>query len=280
MRRAKRKVEIHPYRYYNIKRIEQVENTQSRTVSTYSEAAEVDIRGMHKLKDLKMINMLIDLLPESTTKEFLFLILEADRKNIVIDTTKQKQSVTKFLSERLNVSEEAVRIAIRYFTKEGWIKRLNKHQYIANPYYIVRNDLSTKRISELQKYWDSIEKDNIKTPIEWDNKDSDELLKQDLTKIQQNISKRQEEVKQNKALKAQQLKDDLSTVQSNLEQFKRVFEAFLVYNKYTTIDTKVKVHFKSWLLKGYKNNYPQMADLPELYLTSIKPINLLIKEQK
>jgi len=124
------------------------------SISSKPQSTKVIIQQMSKVKEPAIINMLIDLLPEGTKKELLFLILQSNKKNIVIDTSSLGETVPKHLSKEWDTTEEAVRVAIRFFVGIKWLKRLNKYQYMANPYYIVDNSISTKRISQLQAYWD------------------------------------------------------------------------------------------------------------------------------
>jgi len=276
MKMSKKEVRTTSSRYYSIKRLEQIENNESKVISTYSEIAEVAIQQMKKLKEPAMINMLIDLLPEGTKKELLFLILQSNKKNIVIDTSSLEETVPKHLSKEWDTTEEAVRVAIRFFVGIKWIKRLNKYQYMANPYYIVDNGISTKRISQLQAYWNI---PDISNQIVWEQDNTDELFKENLTQTIENVNIRQKEILKYKKLKTQQINDDTITIQNNLQKFKTVFTSFLEYNKYSEINTNVKVHFRAWLIKAYKNNYHQVDELPELYLTSLKPINLLIDKE-
>ena len=275
MRTKVEEIRLSPYKYYNTKLLEQTEDTKGRTVVTYSEIAEVDLRGMYKIKDVAMINRLIKLLPDGVNKEIFFLMLKGNRKNIVIDTTKTKQGVVQYLANKWDMSERSIQRGLKDVVEDKWLYRLNKFQYMSNPYYITRNDISMKKISELQTYWDRLEKDNIKVPITFSTEDVDDLVKQDLTKIAENIDKRQAYVANTKALKAKQIAEDTMVVSQHKEALKAIFDSFITYNKYDKIDTKVRVHFKSYLKKLFDNESYLVSEIPTLYLTSIKPLKQL-----
>ena len=118
-------------KFYNSRRLEQVENHKGRTTVTYDEVATIDVKNRYKVRGQSMINLLISRLPEGIDKELLLFVFEGDTKNIIFkDIQKKSESLSITLAEYFNVSQRAIQKALKRLIDEGWIAKLNKNTYI------------------------------------------------------------------------------------------------------------------------------------------------------
>jgi hypothetical protein len=277
------KINIVPQRakFFNRRRVEQIDKKGSRSTYAYDEICNIAIKNRGKMQIDNTIDLMIDMLPTGVRREIFFLILKSGTKNILIDTTNKKMTYTNYLAKMFNVDESLIRREIKFFTDRNWLYKVNKYILFVNPFYYSSNRLSNFKLEQLQDYWDALtNEDKSKRPKEafqWKDKiEVEELVKTDLKEIHDNIEKSQKEVRKTKQMLQENIVEDTNEIANNFDIFKKTFDSFTNYYNYTEIKTKQLTHFRNWLKSNYKKKTSFVQDLPILHCTSIKPFKQLI----
>jgi len=296
-------IEIIPQKhsFYNLKRIvsstklKDKENAHSaRTITAkITDEAYIDIQRMKKIKGDYMHNILVDLLPKGTTRDlYILLLTKGNKKNIIFDTVKAKIPFSKFYAELKNVSERSVQTALKKMLDLGLIHRLNKYQYMINPYFLVDNTISSNRIAELQHYWDRIEAgDKIKEPITWlksEKKGDSFETEEDITGLLETVKESDKQFRELEALKKQHLSEDLQVLSDPevKSKYQAILLKFILKNGYDKVveqeqklPLRVIQHFAKYLRKAFKESWNIVDDVPMLHLDrTYKPLRLLDKD--
>lgn len=278
------------YSFFNTKRIEERvslkdrDNENTRRIATLEiqEEAFVDLRRMRRMKGDYAINLLINRMPKGVRLDINAIVLTTgNKKNIVLDTSKEKIPFSTFFAKNNNCSERVVQNAIKEFVDEGALYKLNKYQYMLNPYYITHPSISLSKIAELQAYWDRIMNgEKITTPIEWIK--SEKLgnsfeTKNDLTAMLENVEEGDRNTLELKRLRKQHMQEDIKAIEDNIEDWKILLIQFLTKNYPDVpenIPSAILQHFKRYILKGQTDGY--ITDMPILHLDgTIKPLRLI-----
>jgi len=288
--------------YYNHKKtiltdvLRDENNPHTRRVTNVkiSEEAFVDLKQFHKLKDIAMMNILLEFMPVGTSRDILIEALTTgNKKNIVFDTTKEKKPFTSVFAAKYNVSIDSVQKAIARLVKLELVIKLNKYQYMLNPYQITRNDLKVSKIAELQHYWDQITegKNTIKTPITWIESETNENsfeTRRDMHKVLETVEQSDADYRELKRLKKQHLQEDIQTLsdpdtkakyRSILLKFIGKYDYIEAVQKEGKLPTKVIQHFAKYVRKGLAAGWDIFNDVEPLHLDgTYRPIRLLDEE--
>ncbi len=271
-------------------RDENNEHTERVATLEIAEEAYVDILNMRKIKDQAMINLILDFIPEGVPRDMLLIALTTgNKKNIIFDTTEHVKPFSEVYAEMKSVSTSVVNKAMKRLLNNNWIVKLNKYQYMLNPYYITHGSISTNRVAQLQYYWDKIEAgENIHTPIEWikDEKNGDSFeTKRDISGLLDAVKKSDAEYNELKRLKKQHLEEDNVTLvdADTLAAYRELYIKFVVKNHYEDklkmderVPTEIIQHFAKYIKKGQKAGWSEFDNLPHLNLDrTYKPLRLL-----
>lgn len=280
------------YSFYNTKRIVQTkslrvkgdEDTGRIATCTIEEQAKVDLLQFHKVKDQSMINLLLEVMPKGILRDIVLRVLtEGNKKNIVFDTTKYKESYASIYSKQFNTSVRSIQDAIHRLLKIKLLIKLNKYQYMINPYAIVHNNISTQRIAELQKHWDLVteEGSTIKYEVQWikSEKLGDSFeTKRDLNELLEIVKQGDEDMKELKKVRKEHLDKDIATVNKHSEMYKFLVTNFMSKHNYSLFKaTSASLqHMSRYIKKAQKESWSIIDDLPLLHLDStIKPLRRL-----
>jgi len=290
------------YSFYNVKRIvtnttlkdSTNKNTERRATTEIAEQAHVDLLQFHKIKDAAMINVLIEFVPEGTAKDMLIEALSTgNKKNIVFDTTKEQVPFTKLFAEQYEVSQRSVQEGISRLVKLDLVVKLNKYQYMLNPYFIAHNNISISRVAEIQHHWDLMQDptNNIRTEVVWIKSEkigNSYETEKDLTAMLDSVKQADADHNELKKIKKQHLKEDIETLQDldTLAAYRKLLVDFVIKNNYVEdiekedkLPTKIIQHFAKYIRKGQEECWDAFITLPTLHLDgTYKPIRLLDKE--
>jgi DNA-binding HxlR family transcriptional regulator len=282
------------FRFNNPKRIEQTEkiiNKETgdirRATLLITESITVDVKGFYKAKDNAMVNLLIKYIPEGTKRTVLLTMLySANRKNIVFDGSKDKLTPAKWFKQQdETISERIVQRTLKELIELNWIKKLNKYQYMVNPYYSTRNDISTAKIAFLQSsIWDKLEKgekiESFDFPSDNDKIGKSEETKEDLKELHDKVVTADQEYNKQQQLKKEHLKEDLTTIEEYAEEYKKILINFKKKYDYSDKLTVPQIqHFSNYLKKAMKEDWSILNDIKHLHLDrTYKPLREIEKK--
>jgi tellurium resistance protein TerD len=219
---------------------------------------ENDQNSFYKLKDINMVNLLIEFMPKGIQRDIIFTMLySANKDNIVFDTTKDKKTYAQVVGK----SEETINKVIQKLVNLNWIKQLNNYQYMVNPYYSIKSDIKDTEAVYLQHIWNNLNKnEEVEERI---NNKQDSNLKQLNNKIVK-ISKKD---KEKKKLKETHLKQDMKIIKVEYDKYEKIFENFMINNGYTAkLDSKQMSHFSNYVRAGIRDEWSIFENVIPLHL--------------
>jgi len=267
------------------------EHTSRITTVQIEERSKRDVTEMNMYKLTPLLNLFIEALPKSFKKDMIItMLVSMNTKNLVFDTTGVTPSISsiRYIADIQEVTEVLVGKVVSELISLGWLKKLNKKQYMVNPYYATQYGVGERKIAQLQLYWDELEARDKYAPVEpivWDiveTSDNRFETKNDITQALECVKESEAQYKELKELSKKHLEEDKETIRANIKLFKAHFRGFLRRNKYLDGELKDKlevaviVHYKNYLKKMWKMNSPEVEYLPRLHLTNTyKPIRLI-----